>query len=289
MKGFVSKFCDVDSIEIPKEMLDVSVDENCAEQAIEKLSLRYASQSTAESVEQGDIVFCKSEKSVYPDERTVLIYTDVILPGAEKASKDVLGKNVGEIFETEIFEKEMQLKIEKIIRKTLAKVDDELIASMGIDAVDSVALYKPYIINKTANQIKTENIKHINNYVISSAVENSEFSYDEDEVMKYAKDEYQKYLEEYGDEESESEEEIIDAIISNLKQYWYAEAFCKEKQIEIDMQSAKEQAKQMVEMMSLMGQEVPSEEEMVQEAVQNEYLRGLFTYIESKTAEKMGG
>lgn len=289
MKGFVSKFCDVDSIEIPKEMLDVSVDENCAEQAIEKLSLRYASQSTAESVEQGDTVFCKSEKSVYPDERTVLIYTDVILPGAEKASKDVLGKNVGEIFETEIFEKEMQLKIEKIIRKTLAKVDDELIASMGIDAVDSVALYKQYIINKTANQIKTENIKHINNYVISSAVENSEFSYDEDEVMKYAKDEYQKYLEEYGDEESESEEEIIDAIISNLKQYWYAEAFCKEKQIEIDMQSAKEQAKQMVEMMSLMGQEVPSEEEMVQEAVQNEYLRGLFTYIESKTAEKMGG
>lgn len=290
MKGLVKKLFDVDSVEIPAEMLAVSIDEKCADEALERLSLRCAKEETVECVEMGDIVYCKADESLFSDNRTVLIYTSVMLPGAETAAKDVLGKKLYEIVETELCEKETKLKIEKIIHRTLATVDDSLIMSLGIEGVDSIEAYREYIKAKTVNAQKTEKVKEINHFVIKTIVDNSEFEYDEDETLEFAKKEYQKYLQEFGEEMlGESEDAIVDSIIFQLKQSWYCEAFCKQRGIEIDMQAVEMQADQMLEMMSLMGQEVPDREEMLETEYQNECATALFAYIEGKTSEKMGG
>lgn len=56
MKGIVKKLCDIDGIAIPAEMLEVHVDDKQVEQAIERLSLRYAKECPAETAQNGDLV-----------------------------------------------------------------------------------------------------------------------------------------------------------------------------------------------------------------------------------------
>lgn len=45
MNGSVSRLCDIDSIVIPEDMLDVKVDEARIEEEIKALALRYANES----------------------------------------------------------------------------------------------------------------------------------------------------------------------------------------------------------------------------------------------------
>ena len=85
MKGFVTKLCDIDSIEIPKEMLEIRVDEQQLEEKLSALSLRYAKEEPTETAQAGDTVFCQADRESYPDGRTILLYTSVPLPGAEDA------------------------------------------------------------------------------------------------------------------------------------------------------------------------------------------------------------
>ena len=44
MKGYVTKLCDIDSIGIPDEMLEVHIDKERIENQIAALSLRYANE-----------------------------------------------------------------------------------------------------------------------------------------------------------------------------------------------------------------------------------------------------
>lgn len=52
MNGFVTKLCDIDSIEIPKEMLEIHVDEQQLEEELSALSLRYAKEEPAEIAQE---------------------------------------------------------------------------------------------------------------------------------------------------------------------------------------------------------------------------------------------
>ena len=61
MKGIVKKLCDIDGIAIAAEMLEVHVDDKQVEQAIERLSLRYAKECPAETAQNGDLVRCHAE------------------------------------------------------------------------------------------------------------------------------------------------------------------------------------------------------------------------------------
>ena len=62
MNAIVTKLYDIDSIEIPAELLEVHADEQAAEQQIRQLSLRCAREQTAERAERGDVVHCRADR-----------------------------------------------------------------------------------------------------------------------------------------------------------------------------------------------------------------------------------
>ena len=117
MKGSVSKLCDVDRIAIPEELLEVKIDEACVEDGLKALSLRYAAETAADTVEAGDIVHCRADKAAYPDGRTVLLFTGTEIPGAEAAAANAIGKRVGDVFAAQLLEKNAELCVEKIVRR----------------------------------------------------------------------------------------------------------------------------------------------------------------------------
>ena len=290
MNGSVNKLCDINSITIPKELTEISVDEQQVEDGVRKLSLRYADRSTADVVQKGDTVYCKADKESYPDGRTVILYTDSDLPGAEIADKDVLGKKAEDIVSTKIKGKDVALTVEKIVRSTPAKINDDLIKKIGIAQVTSLDEYRDYVRNKIAADLHMEKEKEIVRYIMDEMEKGSTYIFNQDEMDRYVKDSLKEYMSQDIDEDMDMpEEEIEKSIISQEKQNWIVKAFCQERNVEIDMKAAEEQADQMMEMMNLMGEDVPDRSEAVEMAVQNEYFDAFFTLLDSIISEKTGG
>ena len=102
MKGYVTRLCDIDSIGIPDEMLEVHIDKERIEKQIAALSLRYANEISSIICARGDIVRCKADEASYPDKRTIILFTGASLPAAEEAANAAIGKKLGESFKTEL-------------------------------------------------------------------------------------------------------------------------------------------------------------------------------------------
>ena len=290
MKGFVTKLCDIDSIEIPKEMLEIRVEEQQLEEEIQALALRYAKEEPAEIAEMGDTVFCKADAESYPDGRTILLYTGVALPGAEDAAKQVLGAHASDTLTVQLAGKPVALTVEKILRRTPVAVDDALIARLGMEGVATVADYRNYLRNKAAEDLKMEQSKAVVRYLLDQLEAGSTFEYDGQELDAYVQknmDQYLQEMQEMGLEESP--EEIKASILSQEKQFWMAEAFCKAHDIAVDMADVEAQTDQMMEMMQLTGEPVPDREELMEMGRQNAYFDGVIQYIDGILAQKMGG
>ena len=290
MKGFVTKLCDIDSIEIPKEMLEIRVDEQQLEEKLSALSLRYAKEEPAETAQAGDTVFCQADRESYPDGRTILLYTSVPLPGAEDAAKQALGKGTGDTFTALLAGKTVTLTVEKVLRRTPVEVSDALIARIGMDGVATAADYRNYLRNKAMDDLKMEQSKGIIRYLLEQMEEGSTFAYDPQELDAYVQknmDQYLQEMQEMGIEESP--EEIKKSILAQQKQNWMAEEFCKSRGIEVNLEDAESQADQMIEMMQLTGEPVPDREEMLEMMRHGAYLDGVFQYIGEMIEKKMGG
>ncbi len=290
MKGFVTKLCDIDSIEIPEEMLDIRVDEGQVEAELSALSLRYAKEELAETAACGDTVFCRADKESYPDGRTILIYTAVPLPGAEDAAKQLLGKRAGDTVTVQLAGKTAALTVEKVLRRIPVEVSDELIAQLGLEGVATVADYRNYLRKKAMDDQKMEKSKAAIRYILDQMDAGSTFEYDQQELDAYVQknmEQYLKDMQEMGMEESP--EEIKASILAQEKQNWMAEAFCKAHNIAVDLADAENQADQMMEMMQLTGEPVPEREELVEMGLQNAYFEGILHYMEGILEKKMGG
>lgn len=281
MNGCVDKLYDINSIKLPEEITKIEIDDRRIDDDVARLALRYADENEADSVSDGDIVFCKSDDGSFPDKRTIIIYTGVVLPGAEAAAKAVIGKGKGETVKTEIAGKAVSLNIEKIVRRTPAKVDDELICKIGIDGVTTVDGYKSYLKDKMIEDAKMEQGKAAIRYIMDEMVLKSTYSYDEAEMEEYIKscaDDYAKDCEATGEEFNL--DALREAVIYQEKQGWMAEAFCKSRNIELDMNDIEQQANQIIEMSELMGEKAPSKEEALKMAKTDAALNGFFDYID---------
>lgn len=290
MKGIVTKLCDIDSIEIPQEMLEIRVDEQQVEDELQALSLRYASEEQADVAEQGDTVVCQADRESYPDGRTILLYTAVPMPGAADAAQAALGKKAGDTFTAPLAGKTVTLTVEKIIRRTPVEVNDALIAGLGMDGVATVEDYRNYLRNKAMDDQKMEQSKVITRYFLEQMEQGSSYEYDPQEMDAYVQktmEEYLKESREMGIEESP--EEIKASIIAQEKQNWMAQAFCNSRNIPVDVADAEAQADQMLEMMQLTGEMAPDRDEMVEMILQGAYLDGVFQYINEIIEKKMGG
>lgn len=287
MKGTVKRFCDINEIEIPSEMLEISVDCDCAEKALSRLSLRYAVKSEGDTVKKGDVVFCDADENSYPDSRTVVLFTGVSLPDAEEAAQAVLSAKKGDVISTVIADKKAVLTVKEIMHLEPAKIDDELIKSIGVEGVSTVAEYSEYIKEKTLNEAKNEKVKEVNFYVVQAMLDSGEFSYDENEMREFTENEINAYIAEYGEEEIGDKEETKSAIVESVKRGWLAKAFCEKHGITIDTVSIEEDVDRMIEMMTLTGESVPEREELIEMSVQNEYIGRMFESIEKNVLEKM--
>lgn len=290
MNGKVDKLYDIDSIVIPEELLNVSVDEQRIDDEVGMLSLRYARESLADTAAESDLVYAKADPESYPDGRTILLYTAMDMLGAEEAAKAVIGKKAGDVVSTVLAGKNVTLTIEKVLHREPVEVTDGLIAGMGIEGVSDIEAYRVYLREKMITDLKMENNKEIVRHILNVMTENSTYSYDEKEAkaqMMAMAEQYQKEYEQMG--ETVTVEEICEGMIAQEKQMWMAKAVCENKGIEVDTSSAEEDADRMIEMMQLTGEPVPDREEMIQMAVQDAYFNGLMSYIDSMVQQKVGG
>lgn len=295
MHGEVSKLYDIDSIVIPQDLLTVNVDEQQIADEVAMLGTRYAKESQADTVEEGDLVYAKADQTSYPDRRTILIYTGLELPGAENATVAVLGKNKGDVISTEVAGKAATLTIEKILRRTPVEVTDDLVVGMGINGVTNLETYQTYLRDKKAADQQMEKSKEVAHFIIDQMVELSTYTYDEAEMDAHVQimmEQYQKEMEQYGEEmgmEDVSPEEVRKGIIEQEKQTWMVKAFCESKGLEADLSSVEEDTDRMMEMMQLMGEEIPDRAEMIEMAIQDAYFNEFLNYIEQMVAQKKGG
>ena len=292
MNGTVTKLCNIDSIAIPQEMLELHVDEGTLETEIQKLSLRCARKRSAETVEMGDVVYCRGDKEAYPDGRTILLYPATALPGAEEAAKAALGKKKGDSFQASLMEKNVTLTVEKILRREPVEVNDALIAGLGIDGVKNLTEYRNYLRGKALADLKMERSKEIIRYLMDQMEAGSAFAYDEAEMEAYFRSVEQEYAAQgpmEDDGPAMDPQELRAVVISQTKQGWLAEAFCRDRGIAIDEAQAQAEADQMAEMASLMGEMPQGREELLAMARQNQCFAALFEHLDRIVNEKMGG
>lgn len=291
MKGTVITLCPPEKIQIPEEFLTISVDEERVEEELRRLSLRYAKETEEEVAQKGDTIFCRADAQSYPDGRTILLYTGVEMPGAEEASKAVLGKKAGDEVLTKLGEKDAALTVEKVIRLLPVEVNDALIASIGLENIQTVAEYRSFTAEKMLQDAKMEKHKMAMAYVEQQMESNSTFAYEEEALDRELEENREAIQADYRayDMPVPDDEEIRTGILRQAKQLWMAKALCEQLGIQPDVSEAEENADQMAEMMSLMGEEVPPREKLVEEAVNNGYVNELFRIVDEYVSERMGG
>lgn len=290
MKGVVTSLYPLEKVDIPEEFLDASVNPQQVEEELHRLSLRYAEEGEAETVQTGDTVYCRADADSYPDGRTILLYPVIEMPGAEEAAKATLGRRVAETFSTTLGEKEAVLTIERIVRPVPVEVNDALIASMGIEGVSTVEAYRAYTVERMHRDAMTEKHKLAMAHVERWLEENSTFAYEEGELEKALAENRDAIIADYlaYDMPAPTEEEMREAILAQNKQIWLSKALCEQRGIEIDAAQAEEDADQMLEILTLMGEEVPSREKLLEQSLENEYLNAYFTIVDEYVSRKLG-
>lgn len=290
MKGVVTSLYPLEKVDLPEEFLDVAVSPEQVEEALNRLSLRYAEEGEVDAVQAGDTVYCHADPDSYPDGRTILLYPGVQMPGAEEAAQALIGRRVAESFSTTLGEKEVTLTIEKIVRPVPVEVNDALIASMGIEGVNTVEEYRAYMAEKMRQDAMTEKHKLAMAYVERWLEENSTFAFEEGELEEAVAENRDAIIADYleYDLPAPSESEMREAILMQNKQIWLSRALCEQRGMEIDAAQAEEEADQMLEMLTLMGEEVPSREKLLEQSLENEYLNAYFTIVDEYVRGKLG-
>lgn len=290
MKGTVTRLCSPEDICIPEELLTVEVSAAEVEDALRRLSLRYAEKTRTQTVEKGDVVTCRADAADYPDGRSILLYTGLDIPGAEAAVQAVLGMQVGASFSAELAGKTVRLTITENVRLCPAEITDGLVASLGLEDVRTVADYRRYTREKLRDAQITEKSKMTVGWLADQMLEGSTFAYDEAALEAYLSAhmaEYQAECEADGVEISEAE--IRSGMITQFRQGWLAEAYCQHCGIRIDQSAVAEQTDQMLEMMQLMGENVPDRETVLEDTRRSAYCIEMFAALEKRVKAKMGG
>lgn len=289
MKGTVTQLFDIDRVDIPAEMLTVSVDDGQVEQGVRALSMRYAKQTDGKIAAPGDTVICRAD-GLFHDERKLLLYPGVEIPGAEDGAQKIMGAAVGQVRECTINGKCAALTVERILHREPVAVDDGLIARMGIAGVTTVEEYRSYLRKKLTKDRLSQKKKELSAYIMDQAVANSTYDYDSHTLNAYldkCRAEYNSILQE-DPSMAEDVEDFEQDVIYHFQSLLVVRAFCQSRGLPIDRQSVREQADQMAEMAALMGEPVPDREELVENALDDAYYMAFFRYVDDLIAERMG-
>ncbi len=290
MNGKVTVLYDLSGIAIPDDMLKTDVDARDVEEKVQSLSVSCAKAVDVSAAEYGDVVHCSADGAVYPDRRTILLFTGTALPGAEEAAKAAVGSKIGDLLTVNINGKSAGLTVRRIVRRIPVAVDDALISSLEISGVSTVDDYRVYVMRQMLDDRRMENKKKITRLILDTMIERSVFDYDEKELNDDIERNMDAALAEYAaDCPDVTPEEIRDSMILQSKEVWLAKAVCEKYGITVDTAAIEDQVNQMTEVMSLTGEEVPSKEELFETFSEGEYINGMFTVINRFIDEKTEG
>lgn len=289
MNGFVTKLYDVDSIAIPAEYLKTQIDAQHIEDEVKALSLRCARETKADQAVEGDLVRCRADKNSYPDNRTILLFTGVQLPGAEEAAKAAVGKHPGDVFTASLAGKTVQLTVEEVIRRVPVPVDDAAVAALGMEGVATVEAYRAYLTEKAEKEQKQEQGKQILRHFMDEMVNGSQYSYDENEMTAYVVKMKEETLKQNPAAAEMGDERIAQSIVYQCKQQWLAEAICKAQGMAPTQEEIEQGADQMAEMFQLVGEPVPGREELLEMAKSELCMTPMFEYLNQLIQQKVGG
>lgn len=273
MEVRVKKLFDLSQIKVPIELKSWRVNEVQVQEQLQSLARLSAVERTADCVETGDSVFLSCNSGQLKD-RQILLYPGLHLPGAQEAEEAVLGLSVGNEIVVELSGK-AQLKIEKIVRRVPAEINDRLIQEQEIENVADVDSYIAWY-KETAGEKNKENaVRALKNYFIDAMVQNSEFSFDEEEMKTWVEEQFQRQIA-LESAETGQEPEISEEEIPEMKAYYRETAFREALEKSICQENGFEFTPDMFdeEVRELTG-DLPGMEEMIEEYkamfVQNAY------------------
>lgn len=232
MKSKMLNCYDYTQLEVADELGRWRYPDSEIQEELEALARDHSGEEEMEEVKEGDSVRCICTESSLENwkGRTVLLYPGRKLPGAEKAEAAVIGKKVGEEFNCCMKSTEFTLKVDKVVRKHVMKVCDELTAILNLPGVQTVEDYYRWYHEQHDREYKDKACIVISQYWLEEMSKRSEFQIDEEEkkswCLHHAKGMYDAYMESGIDVRKQpdgtmiTQEEAIEGIAQTQERYF---------------------------------------------------------------------
>lgn len=216
MKMNVKDLHDISLIQVPEELLEWEVTPEQIDSQLVLLSKINAVEELVDKVEEKDCVVCQCLDGRLSD-RVVFIYPGLHLPGALEAEKCSLEKTIDDVFETDL-NGYVKLKVQKIIRRMDAIVNDAFVQSLEIEGVDTIEKYRDWYKKETEASQKGKVIKNIQNYLLDSIAQNSTYEEVDAKEMDAFLTSQAKQLVAYENEMTGESVELTDEWLDEIKE-----------------------------------------------------------------------
>lgn len=172
---------------LPDRMGRWHVTDEEIEKNLAALAATHAAEERVEVVEAGDGVRCMCVGNAFlPHRSSVLLFPGRGLSFAEAGEKAVVGKKVGDLFETTIGGKKLTLKVVEILRRYPAPINDALVSRAGIEGVSTLKEYTQWYREQNELEHRRQAIGGIVMYWMQLLTERSTFAIEEEEQQAWA-------------------------------------------------------------------------------------------------------
>lgn len=183
MRSTVTKLYDYRSEPVPEALTRWHIPDGEIRERLAVLSRAHARETAADTVEKGDGVRCVRTDGTGG---SVLLFPGRGLPGAAGAEQAVLGKRIGERFETAIGERALALEVAEIRRRCPAEINDDLIRLEKIEQVETLEDYARWYREENEPARKQQAAANIAIHWQQLLAERSSFAIDEAEQTVWA-------------------------------------------------------------------------------------------------------
>lgn len=191
MNSKVIKLADLNQFRVNPEYKYINVAEEEIETILANMASNLGKTVIADTMEENCGVICTSE-----DGANVILYPSLQIQGAIQASKDVMNRSVGDTFTTVIRDKEVSLKVEKIIVNRPLAIDDGLAVSSAIEGVETLEDLRTYLKHREIDKQKEEKVRILFSEYMQYLIDKSEVEIDENEANEWAVPEAKRVYEE---------------------------------------------------------------------------------------------
>ncbi|NLC88689.1 MAG: hypothetical protein GX681_01285 [Clostridiaceae bacterium] len=248
----VVKLFDPEHIEIPGKLPDWQLTEEELNRHLQELSRQQAEDFDADIVAAADCVICSSPD--FSGDRSLYLYPGLDLPGADDA-RLLIGKKPGDTVRIRLKGQDIELAIERILRRQAHAIDDELIRSLGGPA-ENLEDYKKEYSQEAALKKKEGLLNNLIQSMIGEMAERSTYNLSASGIRSAAENRLKENLPPgEADLDPQVYEEAINQYISDLKTEAVNRSICQQAGIIFTEENFKQELDSMSDM--------PDMEEMI--------------------------